>query len=55
MEAGELIKEMLAVNQVAPAEVISVILTSTPDLISCHPGHGGPTGRARRRTVAVRH
>ncbi|MGB3013283.1 MAG: chorismate mutase [Candidatus Nanopelagicales bacterium] len=38
MEAvGELIKEMLAVNQVAPAEVISVILTSTPDLISCHP------------------
>jgi chorismate mutase len=38
MEAvGELIKEMLAVNQVAPDDVISVILTSTPDLISCYP------------------
>ncbi len=38
MEAvGELIREMLAVNQVAPDDVISVILTSTPDLISCYP------------------
>jgi chorismate mutase len=38
MEAvGELIKEMLVANQVAPDDVISVILTSTPDLISCYP------------------
>lgn len=38
MEAvGELVTEMLAVNTVAPAEVISMILTSTPDLVSCYP------------------
>ena len=38
MEAvGELVKQMLAVNDVNPADVISVILTSTPDLVSCYP------------------
>jgi chorismate mutase len=38
MEAvGELIREMLVVNAVSPEDVISVILTSTPDLISCYP------------------
>lgn len=38
MEAvGELVTEMLAVNAVDPADVISVILTSTPDLVSCYP------------------
>lgn len=38
MEAvGELVTEMLAANGVAAADVISVILTSTPDLVSCYP------------------
>jgi chorismate mutase len=38
MEAvGELIGEMLKVNAVSPDDVISVILTSTPDLVSCYP------------------
>jgi chorismate mutase len=38
MEAvGELIREMLAANSVSPDDVISVILTSTPDLVSCYP------------------
>ena len=38
MEAvGELVTEMLAVNGIEPADVISVILTSTPDLVSCYP------------------
>ena len=38
MEAvGELVKQMLAANDVDPADVISVILTSTPDLVSCYP------------------
>lgn len=34
---GELVKQMLAANEVDPADVISVILTSTPDLVSCYP------------------
>ncbi len=38
MEAvGELVTQMLAANDVDPADVISVILTSTPDLVSCYP------------------
>ena len=38
MEAvGELVTRMLAVNEVDPADVISVILTSTPDLVSVYP------------------
>lgn len=38
MEAvGELVQQMLAANDVDPAEVISMILTSTPDLVSCYP------------------
>lgn len=38
MEAvGELVTQMLAANGVDPADVISVILTSTPDLVSCYP------------------
>jgi chorismate mutase len=38
MEAvGELVTEMLAANDVDPADVISVILTSTPDLVSVYP------------------
>ena len=38
MEAvGELIREMLAANAIDPADVISVILTSTPDLVSVYP------------------
>lgn len=34
---GELVQQMLAANDVDPAEVISMILTSTPDLVSCYP------------------
>jgi len=34
---GDLVKQMLAANEVDPADVISVILTSTPDLVSCYP------------------
>ncbi len=34
---GELVTQMLAANAVDPADVISVILTSTPDLVSCYP------------------
>jgi chorismate mutase len=38
MEAvGELVQQMLTANSVDPAEVISMILTSTPDLVSCYP------------------
>mgnify|MGYP002358306862 FL=1 len=38
MEAvGELVTEMLAANEIDPADVISMILTSTPDLVSCYP------------------
>jgi chorismate mutase len=38
MEAvAELVHEMLAANGVDPADVISMILTSTPDLVSCYP------------------
>lgn len=34
---GELVTRMLADNDVDPADVISVILTSTPDLVSVYP------------------
>jgi chorismate mutase len=38
MEAvGELVTEMLAANDIDPADVISMILTSTPDLVSVYP------------------
>ncbi len=38
MEAvGELIVAMLEANAIDPADVISVILTSTPDLVSVYP------------------
>jgi len=38
MEAvRELVTDMLAVNDIDPEDVISVILTSTPDLVSCYP------------------
>lgn len=34
---GELVTEMLAVNAIDPSDVISMILTSTPDLVSVYP------------------
>ena len=34
---GELVQQMLVANDVDPGEVISMILTSTPDLVSCYP------------------
>ncbi len=38
MEAvAELVKAMLAANDTDPADVISMILTSTPDLVSAYP------------------
>jgi chorismate mutase len=38
MEAvAELVVEMLGANEVDPADVISMILTSTPDLVSVYP------------------
>lgn len=34
---GELVLQMLAVNEIPDDAVISFILTSTPDLVSCYP------------------